>query len=83
MTLSSRRHFLRQTSLGAAALYLRDTGVLAAATQVFQARVQDVAATDAASIRKLVSQITGHVITPETVRRAIESPSPVPFPLVV
>ena len=65
MTLSSRRQFLRQTSSGAAALYMRDTRVLAAATQVFEGHAKDVARTDAASIRKFASQITGYVITPE------------------
>ncbi len=65
MTISSRRQFLRQASLGAAALYVRDTRVLAAATQVFESRAQDVAGTDAASIRKFASRIAGHVITPE------------------
>ena len=65
MTLSSRRQFLRQTSLGAAGLCVRHTRVIAAATQCFESRAPDVAGTDVASIRKFASQITGHVITPE------------------
>jgi FAD/FMN-containing dehydrogenase len=44
---------------------LRHSRVLAVATQVFEGRAQDVAGTDAASIRKFASQIRGHVITPE------------------
>jgi FAD/FMN-containing dehydrogenase len=43
----------------------RHSKVLAAATRVFEARAQAVAGTDAASIRKFASEITGHVITPE------------------
>ena len=65
MTLSSRRQFLRQTSLGAAVLYLRHTSVVAAASQVFESHAQDVAGSDTASIRKFASRIAGHLITPE------------------
>jgi hypothetical protein len=64
MTLTSRRQFLRQTSLGAAALYGGHTGVLAAATRVCEGRTQDVAGTDAASIRKFASTISGSVVMP-------------------
>jgi FAD/FMN-containing dehydrogenase len=63
MTLSSRRQFLRRTSLGVAALYGTHNKVLAAATRVFEDRTQNV--TDAASIRRFASQTAGHVITPE------------------
>jgi FAD/FMN-containing dehydrogenase len=65
MTLSSRRQFLRQTPLGAAALYGSHSRVLAAVTRVFEGRTQEVAGSDAASIRKLASQLAGRVITPE------------------
>jgi FAD binding domain-containing protein len=65
MKLGSRRQFLRQTSLGAAALYGRHSSVLAAVARVFEDRAQDVTRIDATSIRKLPSAITGHVIIPE------------------
>ena len=64
MTLSSRRNFLRQTSLAAAALCGRNIGIFAAAKRVF-GRAQDVAGIDADSTRRLSSEISGHVITPE------------------
>ena len=66
MTASSRRQFLKQTSSGAAALCWSRNKVIAAATRVFEGRTQNVAGTDAASIRRLASEITGHVITPDT-----------------
>ncbi len=65
MTASSRRQFLKQTSSGAAALCWSRNKVIAAATRVFEGRTQNVAGTDAASIRRLASEITGHVITPD------------------
>jgi hypothetical protein len=64
MTLSSRRQFLRQTSLGTAALCGRHNRVLTTAQRLF-GHAQDVAGIDAASIRRLASKITGHVITPD------------------
>ena len=64
MTLSSRRHFLRQTSLAAAALCGGHIRVPASAKQVF-GRAQHVGGTDADSIRRLSSEISGHVITPD------------------
>ena len=65
MTLSSRRQFLRQTSLGAAVLCVRHTRVIRAARQVFEDRAQQGAGSDAASMRKFASRISGHVIRPE------------------
>jgi hypothetical protein len=65
MMVSSRRQFLQQASLGAAALCWSRTKVIAAARRVFEGRAQDVAGSDAASIRRLASQISGHVIAPE------------------
>ena len=65
MTVSSRRQFLQQTTLGAAALCWPRNKVIAAATRAFEGRVQDVTPPDAASIRRFVSEITGHVITPD------------------
>ena len=64
MSLASRRQFLQKTSLAAAALCGAQTKVLAAATRVFDGRAQDVAGTDAASIRRLSSQISGRLIRP-------------------
>jgi len=64
MTLSSRRQFLRQTSLWGAALYGGHTSVPAAA-RVLDGRKPDVAGIDAATMRKFACQIDGHVITPE------------------
>ena len=54
MTVSNRRHFLQQTSLVAAALCWSQTKVIAAATRFVEGRAQDVARTDATSIRRLV-----------------------------
>lgn len=63
MALTSRRQFVQEMALGAAALYGRR----------FSAFLKDTAAgpgqnpspVDGASLRKLASEITGHVITPE------------------
>jgi FAD/FMN-containing dehydrogenase len=65
MAMSSRRLFLRQTSLGVAAVCLPCSKVFAAATQAFDGPAQGVARADAAVIRKFASQITGHIITQE------------------
>jgi hypothetical protein len=65
MTVSSRRQFLQQTSLGAAALCWPRTEVIAAATRVFEGHAQDGAGTGAASILAFASTITGRVITPD------------------
>jgi FAD/FMN-containing dehydrogenase len=65
MRLSTRRQFLQQTALGTAALYGSYTRILAAGAQASKGGAQDVAGTEAASIRKLASSISGHVITPE------------------
>jgi len=46
-------------------LYVRHTGVIRAAGRVFEDRPQDVAGSDAASMHKFASRISGHVITPE------------------
>ena len=58
MALTTRRAFVHQTALAAAALCGRPIEVL-------QAGAQNAAPLDAAAIRKLASQITGHVITPD------------------
>lgn len=64
MTLRSRRRFLRQSTLGAAALCLSRSKALAAAAGVF-GRAQEAAGADAVSIRRFASAIQGRVITPE------------------
>jgi len=66
MALTTRRQFVQQTTLAAAALYRRPVEVLAEARRTFEAREQNAAPLNSASIQKLVSQISGHVITPET-----------------
>jgi len=66
MTLPTRRQFVQQTALAAAALYGRQFPALAGAQQIFEARDQSAAPPDAAAIRRLASQISGRVITPET-----------------
>src|SRR5580693_4649790 len=66
MVLTTRRQFVQQTAFAAPALYARPTKVLAGARWILEAHEQNAAPLDAAAIRKLVSQISGHVITPET-----------------
>jgi FAD binding domain-containing protein/berberine-like enzyme len=63
MALITRRQFVQQTAFAAAALYGRPMKVLAGARRIFEAREQNAPPLDAAAIRKLVSQISGHVIT--------------------
>ena len=65
MALISRRQFVQQTAAAAAALYRRPIKVLAGTRQIFEAREQNVAPPAGAAIRKLASEITGHLITPE------------------
>src|SRR5579864_3425681 len=66
MTLTTRRQFVQQTAFAAAALYGTSTRALAGTRRMFEAPEQNAVPLDAAAIRKLVSQINGHVITPET-----------------
>ena len=61
----TRRQFVQKTAFAAAALYGRPIDVLAGTRRIFRAGRQNAAALDAAMIRKLASQITGRVITPE------------------
>ena len=65
MTLISRRQFVQQTAFAAAGLYECPIEALAGAPWTFGAREQSTTQLDAATIRKLASQITGHIITPE------------------
>jgi FAD/FMN-containing dehydrogenase len=66
MAFTTRRQFVQQTAFAAAALYGRPIEALAGTRRMFEAREQNAAALDATAIRKLASQISGQVITPET-----------------
>jgi FAD/FMN-containing dehydrogenase len=66
MALTTRRQFVQQTAFAAAALCEYPIKTLAGTRRMFEAPEQNAAPLDAAAIRKLASQISGHVITPET-----------------
>lgn len=66
MAVSTRRKFVQQTVLAAAALCGSPAQALAGMRRIFAARESDAAPPDAAAVRKLVSQIGGRVITPES-----------------
>jgi FAD/FMN-containing dehydrogenase len=66
MALTTRRRFVQQTAFVAAALCGHPIKALAGARRMFEAGEQNSPPLDAAAIRKLVSQIGGHVITPES-----------------
>jgi len=66
MALTTRRQFVQQTMFAAEALCGSPIKALAGTRRMFEAREQNAVPLDAAAIRKLVSQISGHVITPET-----------------
>jgi hypothetical protein len=66
MALTTRRQFLQQAAFAAAALSRGPLRALARTRRTLQATEQSAAPIDAAAIRKLVSQSSGHVITPET-----------------
>jgi FAD/FMN-containing dehydrogenase len=65
MALITRRRFV-QTAVAAASLYRHSNQVLASAGGLLETAGQNAAPPDAAAIRKLASQISGHVITPES-----------------
>jgi hypothetical protein len=65
MAPTTRRRFVQQTTFAAAALFGSPIKALAETRRMFEARERNAAPLDAA-VRKLVSQISGHVITPET-----------------
>ena len=65
MTLTTRRQFVQQTALAAAGLYGCRIEALAGAPWTFAALEQSATQLDAAAIRKLASEIAGHIITPE------------------
>jgi hypothetical protein len=66
MALTTRRQFVHQTALAAAALYRHPIKGLAGARGILEVHEQNTAPLDATAIRKLVSQISGHVITADT-----------------
>jgi hypothetical protein len=66
MTVTTRRQFAPQRALAAAALYEHPIKGLAEARRIFEARQQNATPLDATAVRKFVSQISGHVVTPET-----------------
>jgi hypothetical protein len=66
VALTTRRQFVQQTAVAAAALYGHPIQALARTWRIFEAREQDAAPLDPAAIRKLVSEINGRVITPES-----------------
>src|SRR5579863_6674906 len=64
MALSTRRRFVQQTALAAAALCGSSNRVFAGLQEIGAARKQNELAVDPAAIRALASKISGHVITP-------------------
>jgi len=65
MSLITRRRFVQQAAFAAAALYGCPINLLRGGSRFFEARGQKAALLDEATIRKLASQITGHVIPPQ------------------
>src|SRR5215469_12638397 len=65
MALTTRRQFVGQTASAAAALYVSPIKVLDGARRILEAREQKAAPLDAAAVRRLASEIAGHVITAE------------------
>ena len=66
MARTTRRQFVQQTALAAAALYGCPIHALAGTRRIFEGREQNAAPPDAAAIHKFASQISGNVITSET-----------------
>ena len=66
MTVITRRKFIQQTALAGAALYGCPTKTLADVQRTLESREQNAASLDSAAVRKLASEITGHVITTDT-----------------
>jgi hypothetical protein len=65
MALVNRRRFVQRTAFAAAALYGRPLKSLGGGRRILGEGEQNAAPVDAAAIRKLATQVTGHVITPE------------------
>ena len=66
MALTTRRQFVQQTTLAAAALYGHSIKALAEARRILETRGQNAAPPDIAAIRTFASKITGHVIAPDS-----------------
>ena len=66
MALTTRREFLQQAAIAAAALSTGPIRAVAGTRRALEAMEQNAAPIATAAIRKLVSQISGQVITPET-----------------
>src|SRR5215469_13551220 len=66
MALTTRRQFVQQAAFTGAALCVRPIAVLAGGRRIVGAGGQNTAPLDPAAIRKLASEITGHLITPDT-----------------
>jgi FAD/FMN-containing dehydrogenase len=66
VAVMNRRQFAHQAGIAAATLCGRPLRALAGAYGLSEAFVESPAPSDALAIRKLASQIRGHVITPET-----------------
>lgn len=64
--LITRRGFIRQTALGGTALYGCPLKVVADFQRTFESREQNAGPLDSVAIRKLVSEISGRVITTDT-----------------
>lgn len=64
MAGTTRRQFVQQTAIAAAAVCT--SPALAGARRIFEGREQKAALPDAAALRKFTSQVSGHVITPES-----------------
>src|SRR5260221_10031740 len=65
MTLTNRRQFVQQTAIAAAALYGCPIEGLADARRISEAGEPNAAPPDAAAVRRLSTQLTGRVITPD------------------
>ena len=66
MALVTRRQFVPQTAIATAALYGRPIKALAGAPGIFEASEQNPSPPDTAALRKLASQMSGQVITPQS-----------------
>ena len=65
MALISRREFIQQTAFAAASLYRCPVEAIAKAKRMLETGQGNAASFDAAAVRKLASEIAGHVITPD------------------
>jgi FAD binding domain/Berberine and berberine like len=63
MALTTRRQFVQQSALAAATLYGCPVRTLGEARRILEAHEQNAAPLDPATVRKLVSEIAGRVIT--------------------